>query len=307
MASLLGTPQSSPENCMNRPIDLEPEQSNACQRWVRDFCASRLGPGLGLGIGLGVGLGWALLSMSLLTPVQAQERAPESIPMSSPALSSAQDLAPEKSESELFLKQIEQRKNVLKAQMDEVENDTRQHMALCAHRFAVTDCQLDAQARRIERLKPLKDELLPLEDQERAIKAQDARDALANKHSEEALARESARILQAQAAHDQRLAQHQQEVLDHQRQADKAPKPLEPPSSQSPTREAQLEATRAYDQKLAKAREHQAQVQKHLREKTTRPKPLPAYKEPHTAETAHSQAGAGGPALSSSTSRDASP
>ena len=303
MESMLGTHQPSPENGMNRPIDLEPALGNACQRWVQDFCASRLSPGLGLCIGLGL----ALLGLSLSTHAQAQERTPESIPMSSPAPSLAQDLAPEKSESELFLKTIEQRKNVLKAQMDAVELDTRQHMALCAHRFAVTDCQLGAQARRIERLKPLKDELLPLEDQERAIKAQDARDALANKHSEEALARESARILQAQAAHDQRLVEHQQGGIDHQRQAQKVPKPLEPPSSQSPTPEAQLEATRAYDQKLAKAREHQAQVQKHLREKTSHPKPLPAYKDPHTAAPALSLPGAKSNAQSSSASRDVSP
>jgi hypothetical protein len=195
----------------------------------------------------------------------------------------AQEDAQDEAQRALLLEKVRHQKSLLQSQMDAVQAEYSRQVQLCTQRFAVTGCQLDAQTQRIQHLRPLKEEMISLDDLERAIKAQEALEALAEKQSEESQARERSRMLDAQKAYDERMAQHAKVVSEHDRQEASLQKPAERATEKRPTPQEQAQALQAYEKKLANAREHQAQVQKNLREKATRPKPLPPFEEVNNA------------------------
>jgi hypothetical protein len=216
-----------------------------------------------------------------------------------------QEGAQDHAQRALLLEKVGHQKSLLKAQMDAVEAEFSRQMQMCSSRFAVTGCQLDAQTQRIDHLRPFKEEMVSLDDLERAIKAQDSLEALSEKQSAQAQARENARMMKAQNAYDERLAQHQKVLLDHDRQATQTPKSPTHPSEPSPSLGEQSQAQEAYERKLANAREHQAQVQKRLSEKTLHPKPLPTFEElqRHQLKSAEAPPTANSPTTSSNAGR----
>ena len=283
-------------NCMIRVTTLEPVCGTGRQRWTASWLVVVLSMGLLAGGGLVRGQtpepDQAQEQPQEQTQEQTQEQrhekpqflTPSPAPNAAPSLRTG--AAPLKSESALMLEKIDHQKNAIKAQMEEVEAQFTQQMAQCSLRFGVTGCQLDAQAQHLERQRPLKKQLLPLQDLERAIKAQDSRNALAQQDSLESQEREKDRMLKAQAAYEERWAQHQKALLEHQSQSAKIPNPVAHPTSQAPTPQEQSQASLAHEHKLKEAREHQAQVQKRLSDKASHPKPLPTFEEMHTRETA---------------------
>jgi len=200
-------------------------------------------------------------------------------PQASLSAGLGQEGAQDEAQRALLLEKVGHQKSLLQAQMEAVQAVYSSQVQWCTQRFAVTGCQLDAQNNRIQHMRPLKDEMISLDDLERAIKAQEARMALAEKQSEEFQARERSRMLNAQKAYDERMAQHAKVLGEHDRQETNLPTAPERPTENRPTPKAQSEALQVYEKKLANAREHQAQVQKNLREKATRPKPLPRFEE----------------------------
>ena len=152
----------------------------------------------------------------------------------------AQDVA----QRALLLEKVGHQKSLIKAQMDAVQAEFSRQLQLCTQRFAVTGCQLDAQTYRIQHLRPLKEEMVSLDDLERAIKAQEAREALAEKQSEESLARERSRMLQAQKAYDERMAQHEKVLIEHDRQDANLQQLPERPTEKRPTPKEQSQASK---------------------------------------------------------------
>ena len=225
-------------------------------------------PTLGLAIFIGAG-------MPSVATAQILTAGPQASLSAGLGQEGAQDVA----QRALLLEKVGHQKSLIKTQMDAVQAEFSRQLQLCTQRFAVTGCQLDAQTYRIQHLRPLKEEMVSLDDLERAIKAQEAREALAEKQSEESLARERSRMLQAQKAYDERMAQHEKVLIEHDRQDANLQQLPERPTEKRPTPKEQSQALQAYEKKLANAQEHQARVQKNLREKATRPKPLPPFEE----------------------------
>ena len=143
----------------------------------------------------------------------------------------------------------------LKLRRDALEDQYKQDMRICYQRFNVTSCRLEARDRRIEASEALRKEENTFHALERQIKAQEARDSLAERNSDaERDKAEKDRAAAVAAARD-RASANEQKNLD---QALKGTKRGE------------------YDQKLRDAAEHKANLEKRLRERTKTPaEPLP--------------------------------
>lgn len=143
----------------------------------------------------------------------------------------------------------------LKLRRDALEDQYKQDMRICYQRFNVTSCRLEARDRRIEASEALRKEEHSFHALERQIKAQDARESLAERNSDaERDKAEKDRAAAVAAARD-RASANEQKNLD---QALKGTQRGE------------------YEQKLRDAAEHKANLEKRLRERTKSPaEPLP--------------------------------
>lgn len=143
----------------------------------------------------------------------------------------------------------------LKLRRDALEDQYKQDMRLCYQRFNVNSCRLEARDRRIEASEALRKEEHSFHALERQIKAQEARDSLAERNSDaERDKAEKDRTAAVAAARD-RASANEQKNLDQSLKGTKRGE---------------------YEQKLRDAAEHKANLEKRLRERTKSPaEPLP--------------------------------
>ena len=137
----------------------------------------------------------------------------------------------------------------------QIEDQYKQDMTQCYQQFDVMSCKIKARDRRIDAKAALRKDELPFKALERQIKTEEAKQRLAERHSEAKLKNDEAERAEAIAAAKDRADANAQKQIDHA-----------------------LKGTKRgdYEQKQREAERHREDVARKLRERNKEPAaPLP--------------------------------
>jgi hypothetical protein len=168
----------------------------------------------------------------------------------------------------------------------QVMTEFDQEIKGCERKFTVTDCKLDAMARKNAQMRELKQIEHTIKAQERAIKAADKQEALQSKQSPLEFQKKELQAQEHQKAFEQRMRDHDQTQQAHEaKSAGIPPTPMSEDDLQSKSNSRvapvskslheQTQAQEAYEKKQLEAKEHEAAVKKKLADKLNPAAPLP--------------------------------
>lgn len=168
------------------------------------------------------------------------------------------------------LDDIQTQRNRLDAERSQVEARWRQADQACQQRFAVTDCREREEAKRQKALRALRDQEVQLNNAERRVRGQMAKDRLQQRDREQAERLQSTRVQTEAAARDQGDAVTPTEEAAPKGQGERVPKTASAPS---PAQQAQNASKHA--ERLQEAEQHRKDVQKRHEGQTSTALPLP--------------------------------